>query len=134
MSDSSSQIEQEIIKLTHEKMEAIRQRDGAALERIIADDFLIAGWQPEGRIADKRFYIEDCLKPVDVEQGAYSFDRWQFRVYDNTVIANYLFKWHALVAGKEWGGVALITSVWANRDGSWRLVATHSSVIPGPQE
>jgi hypothetical protein len=134
MSDPGLQIEQEIIKLTHARLEAVRRRDRAALEQIIADDFLIAGWLPDGQLGDKQTYIEDCLRPVEVEQGTYSCERWQFRKYDHIVIANYIFKWHALVNGKEWGGMALITSVWANKDGSWQLVVNHSSMVPSPQD
>src|SRR5437870_4676491 len=104
MTDRSARIEQEIIKLTHEWMEAVGQRDRAALERLLGDDFLIAGWLPEGQLGDKQLYLEDCLRPVEWEQATYSYDRWQFRIYDQVVIANCIFKCQALVAGKEWGG------------------------------
>lgn len=69
MTDADYQTDQEIRKLAHEWLDAARRRDRMALDRILADDFLISGWQPEGRLADKQFYIEDCLKPVTVEQG-----------------------------------------------------------------
>lgn len=101
MSNQSAQIEQEIVRLTHEWIEAVGRRDVNALDRILADDFLIAGWLPGGKLGNKQFYIDDCLRPVDVEQATFSYDQWQFRVYDEFVIANCVFKCHALVAGKE---------------------------------
>jgi hypothetical protein len=133
MSNHSSRIEQEIIQLTHEWIKAVEQRDFATLDRILADDFLIAGWLPDGQLGDKKFYLEDCLRPVGLEQATYSYDRWQFRTYDKIVIAHCILKCHALVAGKEWGGVFLITYVWVNRDGSWQVVTCHSSPVLGPQ-
>ena len=127
MTDVAYQVEQEIIKLTHEWLKAVGQRDFATLDRIIADDFLIAGWLPEGQLGDKKLYLEDCMRPVDWQQPTYSYERWQFRVYNNIVIANCIFKFQALVGGKEWGGVFLITYVWINRSGSWQVTICHTS-------
>ncbi|HYK92148.1 MAG TPA: nuclear transport factor 2 family protein [Acidobacteriota bacterium] len=133
MSDQSVLIEQEIIKLTHEWMDAVGQRDRATLERILGNDFLIAGWQPRGRLGDKQFYIQDCLMPLEFEQAKYSYDRWHLRMYDKVVIANCILECHALVAGKEWGGVFLNTYAWINRINSWQVVTCHSSAVVNPQ-
>jgi len=131
MSKDLSQIEQEIIELEHEWIKAVGERDGAALDRILDDDFLIAGWLPEGKVGDKKHYIEDCLTPVDVKESPYSFDRWRIRVFGDVMVVNCLFKCHALVAGKEWGGVFLFTDLWIKRTGL-KAVARHSSPVFAP--
>jgi ketosteroid isomerase-like protein len=69
MSDADYQTEQEIRRLAHEWLDAARARDRATLERILAEDFVISGWQPEGRLADKEYYVEDCLRPVEISEG-----------------------------------------------------------------
>jgi hypothetical protein len=132
MSQQTTAIEQEIIKLTHEWMDAVGRRDRQALERILGDDFMIAGWLPEGRLADKPFYINDCLMSVGLEQARYSYDRWHFQTYPNTAVVHCILDCHALVAGKEWGGVFLNTYVWINRDNSWQVVSCHSSAVLNP--
>src|ERR1044071_378217 len=104
MADADHQTEQEIKELAHEWLDAIPLRDAATLDRIIADDFLISGWQPEGRLADKRFYIEDCLKPVDIQEGSYRCDRWTVRMYGDAAVVNCVLDIHAVVAGHQWGG------------------------------
>jgi hypothetical protein len=129
MSDQSAQIKEEIIRLRHEWTDAIGRRDRAALDRILSDDFLIAGWLPEGRVADKKFYLEDCLMPVAFEQASFSYDRWEFRLYHRVVVANCLFKCRALINGQEWGGTFLITDVWADEGGFWKVVMCHSSAV-----
>ena len=126
---SDLEVEQEITNLSHEWLEAGRQRDRATLERILADDFLIAGWLAEGRLGDRETYIEDCLRPVEIEKGSYSFERWKFRTYDDTAIVNCILNIHALVGGKDWGGVFLMTYVWMKRDGRWQVVSSHSSAV-----
>lgn len=55
MSEDLEIVTQQIVRLNDEWMRAVRERDAATLDRIIADDFLIAGWQPEGKLADKQF-------------------------------------------------------------------------------
>ena len=132
MSDQSAQIKEEIIRLRGEWTDAIGRRDRATLDRLISDDFLIVGWLPEGRVADKKFYLEDCLTPVAFEEASFSYDRWEFRLYDRVVVANCLFKCRALINGQEWGGTFLITDVWTNKDGSWKVVMCHSSAVQTP--
>ncbi|MEP7269946.1 MAG: nuclear transport factor 2 family protein [Acidobacteriota bacterium] len=122
-------VEQEIIGLSHEWMGAVAKRDCTALERILAADFLIAGWLPEGRLGDRKAYIEDCMIPIDIEEGSYSFDQWKIRVYDNTAIANCRMKIHAVVRGKEWGGAFLMTYVWIQQGRTWHVATCHTSAI-----
>jgi ketosteroid isomerase-like protein len=129
MTDADSQTEQEIRKLAHEWLDAARRRDGATLDRILADDFVISGWQPEGRLADKQFYVEDCLKPVDIQEGSYQFDRWTVRTYGETAVVNCILEIHAIVEGHRWGGEVLITDVWVRERAMWRVVARHTSPI-----
>ena len=70
MADADEQTLEEIKQLAHEWLDAARRRDRETLDRILADDFLISGWQPEGRLADKQFYIDDCMTPVDIQDGS----------------------------------------------------------------
>jgi ketosteroid isomerase-like protein len=119
----------EIKRLAHEWLDAIQRRDRATLDRILADDFVLAGWQLDGRLADKQFYIEDCLKPVDVRQGSYEFDRWTIRFYGELALVNCVLKIHALVEGHDWGGEFLISDVWSRDQGNWQVLARHSSAI-----
>ena len=129
MTDADDQTEQEIIKLAHEWLDAAGRRDRATLDRILAEDFLISGWQPEGRLADKQFYVEDCLKPVDIQEGSYQFDRWKVRRYGDTAVVNCVLDIHAIVGGHKWGGEVLITDVWVREQDTWRVVTRHTSPI-----
>ena len=122
-------VEQEIIRLAHEWKDAAAERNRETLERILADDFLIAGWLPDGKLGDRETYIADCMRPVEIEDGSYSFDRWKFRVHGNTAIVNCILKIQALVGGKCWGGVFLMTYVWIRRDGAWEAVTCHTSAV-----
>ena len=99
------------------------------LERILADDFIISGWQPEGRLAGKQFYIDDCMTPVELESGSIQFNRWQFRIYGETVVVNCILDIRAVVNGHPWGAEVLITDVWIKDKDAWRVVTRHTSPI-----
>jgi ketosteroid isomerase-like protein len=129
MSEADYQTEQEIRQLAHEWLDAVGRRDRATLDRILAEDFLISGWQPEGRLADKQYYIEDCLKPVYIQEGSYHFDRWQVRKYGETAVVNCILDVHAIVEGAKWGGEMILTDVWVRERDMWRVVARHTSPI-----
>lgn len=129
MTDADEATRQEIIKLCHDWLDAARRRDPETLDRILADDFLISGWQPEGRLADKRFDIDDCLRPVDVQSGSYRYDRWKVRSYGETAKLSCTLEIHAMVGGQEWGGEVLVSDVWVKDRGAWRVVARHTSPI-----
>jgi hypothetical protein len=126
---TDSDVEHEIIKLAHDWIEAGGRRDRAILEQILAVDFLIAGWLPNGQLSDRQTYIEDCLRPVEVEQPSYKYDRWKFRIYGDIAIVNCTLEIHALVGGSKWGGVFLFTQVWVKRDGRWQVTACHTSPV-----
>ena len=127
--DVASQTGQQIIRLEHEWTEAVSRRDAATLNHLLADEFLIAGWLPGGRLGDKRLYVEDCLRVVEVREATYRFEGWEMRAYGEAVLANCLFECRAIVAGQEWGGRFLLTDVWVKGGGGWRVVARHSSPV-----
>ena len=134
MADADSEIERQIIQLAHEWVDAIGRRDSATLDQILANDFLISGWLPQGQLADKKLYLEDCMRPMEVQEPSYRFNRWKVRAYGSTVVVNCVFSCHGIVGGKEWGGNFLFTDVWVRDGGSWRVVTRHSSPIVTPTE
>jgi len=129
VADADPETEKTIRTLAHEWLAAVRRRDGAVLDRILADDFLISGWQPEGRVADKQFYVADCLTPVDIQGGSYHFDSWRVRVYGDVAAVNCTLDIRAIVGGHEWGGEVSISDVWVKDGDTWRVVARHTSPI-----
>jgi ketosteroid isomerase-like protein len=129
MLDVDERIRDELIQLTQEWIAAIADRDASALNRIIANDFLISGWLLEGRLADKQFYIADCLQPVEIKGASYSFDEWRIRVYGEAAVVNCRFECQASVAGQPWGGSFLFTDVWVKKGGNWQAVMRHTSPV-----
>lgn len=129
MAETDRTSRQEILALAHEWMNAIERRDSVVLNKILAADFVLTGWLPNGQLADKTSYIEDCLKPIAAENASYRYDRLKFRSYGDSVVVNCILSCHALVGGKEWGGDFLLTDVWVREGGQWQVVTRHSSPL-----
>jgi hypothetical protein len=110
------EFEASIIDLEIAWTDAVRTEDEAALDTLLADDFTLAGAEPDARLMPKRIYIQDA---APLAADAFEFERPVVRKYGDVVIVN----------GALTGGSATIavTDVFVLRDGRWRAVARHTS-------
>jgi ketosteroid isomerase-like protein len=121
-----AEVEKEIDRAEQEWMDAVKRQDAAALDRLIADDFLIASDSLARKLGDKKLYVEDLLASGAVKDGSASFERIKLRVYGNTGIVNSIFKFQVTIAGKEYSGEFLTTAVWVKNGEQWQYVTSHS--------
>jgi ketosteroid isomerase-like protein len=121
-----SEVEREIDSVEQELIDAMSEQDGATLDRLISDDFLITGEPLGEKLADKKLYVADCLASGAAEAVSASYDRIKLRIYGNTAIVNSILKYQVKIEGKEYDGAFLATRVWIKNDEEWRLVTTHS--------
>jgi len=130
MTDADDQTADEIKRLAHDLLDAGRRRDRATLERLLADDFLIAGWQPGGGLADKQVYLDDMLRPIEIQEGSFKFDRWRVRIHgDDIALVNCILDIRAVVEGHPWGAEVLVSDVWVKEPIGWRVLARHTSPV-----
>lgn len=125
---SPSREETEKILLTLETrwMDSLRVRDADSLREIIASDFLFANpGMKDGK--DRIKYLEHALR--DLKVTSYEFDKTTVRIFGRTAIFSGLLKQDATVKGENWGGTYLVTDVWINRNGLWRAVSRHESLV-----
>jgi ketosteroid isomerase-like protein len=116
------QAAQEIERLNDEWVRALVERDGATLDRIMADDFIFLH-PMEGD--DKAQFISD------VESGALSVEDMgrenvSVRVYGDTAVLSCrdMAKWQ--YGGRDFSGDYKTIHVYARRDGRWQIVAIQS--------
>ncbi len=75
---------------------------------------------------DKRQYIDGGLNLVKVE--SFRFHDFKFRIFGDTAIVNCRIDWKSTWNGQPWNSDFLMTDVWLKqKDGSWRIVARHST-------
>ena len=122
--DQSSAVEQAILKLDNERIQAQIHADAATLDQIYADDFIGVG--PSGAVRSKPQVIADFTSG-DLKFQSITTDDVQVRVYGNAAVETGLSTMNGQDKGKTVPRDTRFTRVWINQQGRWRLVANHYS-------
>lgn len=119
-SSGDSAVRETLIKLTKEWIEAEGRRDGAALDRLLADDF--AGIAPSGKVTKK------MVVPDPKGQGgglSFTGDDFIAKIYGDMGIVFGNGTW------KETDkGTLCFTLAFVKRGERWQIVTVHLSQVP----
>jgi ketosteroid isomerase-like protein len=120
--DQSNSAEQTVLKLTQEWLAADGGNDRAALERIIAEDFIGTG--PRGTTVTKR----DVIPLEGTRDGGLSITGQDLkaRVFGDTVIVT----GRGVPKNPTERGEMRFTVVFVKRAERWQMVAGHLSIVP----
>ena len=119
-------VEQAIRQLDDERIQAQIHADAAALERIYADDFIGVG--PSGTVRTKPQVISDFTSG-ELKFQSITTDDVQVRVYGNTAVETGRSTMIGQDRGKAVPRDNRFTRVWVKRQGRWRLVPNHYSLL-----
>jgi ketosteroid isomerase-like protein len=103
---------------------AIVNKDGAALGRLLADDF--AGTSPSAHLYTKKMAIEDLSAGTYVVD-AMELDEISVNVYGDTAVAFASQDEKSRYGGADTSGHYHYTNVWVRKDGQWQAVASHGT-------
>ena len=124
----SAAVAQELLRVEEEWNRAFERHDPAALERIIADDYLAYG--PD--TLTKRQVIEEA-KDTSVKIDDWSNDDMRVRVFggssDVAVVTGRSTQKGKSRTGKPYNTQVRFTEVWVNREGRWQCIAGHYTEI-----
>jgi len=115
----SAVVEQEIIRLERERLDAYARADRAAFDRIVADDFTMT--HSDGSTFDKT-QERSVLRPSTASRPlpTLSIEDTRVRVYGSMVVTTGLL----VEQGERVGRVALrFTNIYIRRQGRWQIVA-----------
>ena len=126
---SREELEASLTGLERKWMEAVKLRDAAALSQIISDDFTLVSPRLVIAAGDRDKYFSHAMR--DLNLASYDFEELTVRLYGRAAVVSGRLTQSAIVAGEDWGGSYLVTDVWVSRDGFWRVVSRHASLLPG---
>jgi ketosteroid isomerase-like protein len=124
--DRESKEAQALLKVEREWLEAFKNRDKAALDRILADDFIFT--DEEGQVYSKAQYIEAVTKIIKVD--SYDIGDITIRVYGDTGIVGARWTGKITVDGKDASGAIRYTDTCVKRQERWQVVASQDTRIP----
>jgi ketosteroid isomerase-like protein len=116
-----------LIELERRWMEALKLRDASALSQIISDDFTLVSPRLVVSAGDRDKYFKHVAR--DLNLASYDFEELTVRLYGRAAVVSGRLKQSASVAGEDWGGSYLVTDVWVGRDGFWRVVSRHATLV-----
>jgi ketosteroid isomerase-like protein len=124
---SREEIEAGLLALERKWMEALKLRDASALSQIISDDFALVSPRLVVAAGEREKYFQHAMR--DLSLTSYDFEELKMRLYGRVAVVSGRLKQSATVAGEDWGGSYLVTDVWVSRDGFWRVVSRHATLL-----
>jgi ketosteroid isomerase-like protein len=125
---SAAAVVQTIIKLEHETMAAIKDKNLEALRRILADDFVYR--TPAGKDATKDEFLKN-IASLPVKILSVRGEDLKVSVYGETAILTGVQEARARDSeGKEGTSRVAFTDVFLKRQGRWLLILAYGVELP----
>ena len=130
---AASKAEEEVRKLEREWLDAYEKRDADAMNRIVADDFMITF--PNGSLQTKpqlMAEIRQARKPTDLAPK-FSTEDVKARMYGDTVILTGRVVTQVRRGDNDVREQSRYTDTYVKKDGRWQVVASHLSSVAEPK-
>jgi hypothetical protein len=105
-------------KLEEELAAAVRGRDRAAAEALLADDFALTSSLGTGLHVDKEAWLAGLGRIETEELRARDV---QAEVFSDVGVVVWRMDWEARLGGDDLSGPYLVSDVWLRENGGWRL-------------
>ena len=115
-----------LLKLTDELTTIKMKRDVAALDRLLADDFIFTN--PAGLFADKSEYLDGARADTAVYESVNNADK-VVKVYGDAAVVAGLTTVKGRYDGHEIGGQFRFTDMFVRRQDKWQCIAIHLTRI-----
>ena len=102
-------------------------KDKALFEDLFADDYAATG--RGGKVTNKEEEITQIMSPELVFLSSKTDDK-NFRIYKNTAVETGRFSGTGSFKGVPFSEMGRYTTTWIYRNGKWKIVADHTSLIP----
>lgn len=121
--------EEALIQIEHEWSQADLKKDAAALNRILAEDWI--GIDFEGRVITKALALRGIVSDAAALESTVLRDM-KVRIYGDTAIVTGTDTEKGEYHGKDSSGKYVWTDVFVRRDGRWQAVSSQStkSTVP----
>ena len=125
---NNSQIEQELRKITNERISSIYRGDKTVFDRYLADNYVETS--DDGTVQTKAKLMANFEPPPSSMKITFNIEDVQVSVYGDTAVMNFRGNFQIDVSGQKISESQRVTDVWMRRGGRWQLIAEHYSNIP----
>ena len=110
----------------HRFQRCIEERDRAAAEAILDDDYALVLVQPAKAVMPRSRWLEVL---ADYVVHSYDVREMVMDVDDDVAVVLHRDEMSATVLGEDRSGTFVITDVWRRRGGTWRIWRRHSTPL-----
>jgi ketosteroid isomerase-like protein len=124
----------ELVQLTNEWIDAINAKDRPGLDRLMAPDFVLRGWDGSWQVERAR-WLDNLFHVIDIQ--AYSHSAISAQVFGDVAAVTSNWYWHGVRGTdvkKPFEEHGYVVDVWRRDAGHWRVVSRTSVVLPGKEE
>ena len=114
-------MEEELLKLENEFARAVASNDAGALDRLLADDWIIV--EPDGGMIDKARFLEVIRSGALSHESMESTDL-RVRVYANTALVTALTTSKGKFMGQDFSSCERATDIFLKQAERWQCVFT----------
>ena len=118
--------EQAVLQALHQWVDALQRNDVAAVERIVADDYIIT--TAEGTVLNKE---QDTapLKSGEVKFETAATEDVKVRIFGKTAVVTGIGRFKGTYKGRPFTVNERFTDVYVKRRDRWQPVAAHSTAL-----
>ena len=131
MIDQNARATDQVLELGRQWANTERAGDAAALEPLLAHDFLLVG--PLGFMLDKTQYL-GSRRSADLRHASLVWEDVRVRAYDNAAVAVGSLTQRSTYQGRDASGRFRVTQVAVRYGDRWRVVGLHYSPIAQPPQ
>ena len=124
---ADEQAREELARLEQEWMYAHQQRDEERLEELVADGFRFTAIHLHPEPMTREQWMGAALGGYQIT--TFAFEEMEIDVFGDTAVIHSRYSQIATYSTVDLSNVFRLTDVWSRRDGTWRVVARHSSVL-----
>jgi ketosteroid isomerase-like protein len=128
-SQTDAEIEEQVLKVEHEKDQAMQKGDVATLDRIYGDKLIFVN--PRGQILSKAQRLAD-VRPGNLDYVNFKRGDYTLHVYGNTVVLTGLSSSLVHYHGELVRTPRQFMQVYVKQDGQWRMVSHHANFVSEP--
>jgi peptidylprolyl isomerase len=121
-------VENSLKELEHQWVEAVKNRDRDALDRILDDQFVFT--DDQGKVWNRTQYIDLVMNAIKID--SYSLDDVTARIFGNTGVVTGRWSRKLTIVGNVTTGAFRFTDTFTNRSHRWRVVASQHTRIATP--
>ena len=128
-SDNPSQ-ENELKQLTHEWIDGINAKDRVKLDRLMAPDFVLSGWDGSWHVERAR-WLDNLLHVIDIQD--YSHSGISAHVYGDVATVTSNWYWRGVRGTNEkkpFEEHGYCVDVWRRNGKDWRVVSRTTVILP----